>query len=104
VSRVVALGKNPATVTLSEVMTRDPECIDAGASVEVCIVTVMAMHHSTLQVNPFRATQDALMKMVSKGYRHLPIQRSDGKVIGLMDVAQLIQVGICAALAKVRLG
>jgi hypothetical protein len=32
------------------------------------------------------------MKMVSKGYRHLPIQRSDGRVIGLMDVAQLIQV------------
>jgi CBS domain-containing protein len=35
VSRVVALHKDPQVTTLADVMTKEPECIDAGASVEV---------------------------------------------------------------------
>ena len=59
--QVIANGGNPATVHLSEVMTRDPDTIE-----------------------PDRKAIDALHRMCDGGYRHLPVT-VDGKVVGIIS-------------------
>jgi CBS domain-containing protein len=61
VCRVLADGRNIATTTLAEVMTRDPDTIPPG-----------------------RTAIEALRLMQDGGYRHLPVI-DKGKVIGVVS-------------------
>lgn len=63
VGRIVAEGKNAATIALSEVMTRNP-------------VTVV----------PERSAIDALRLMQDAGCRHIPVTE-EGKVVGVVSKA-----------------
>ncbi len=61
VGKVVAAGRDPAKLTLAEVMTCKPDCLTAGRD------AVEALHH-----------------MQDGGFRHLPIVE-DGKVVGIVS-------------------
>lgn len=61
VYRVVADGLDPDMTTLAQVMTPNPDTIDAGAT-----------------------ALDALKAMNERGYRHLPVME-DGRVVGVVS-------------------
>ncbi|CAN0443147.1 unnamed protein product, partial [Laminaria digitata] len=61
VYRVVADGLDPDMTPLSQVMTADPDTIDASAT-----------------------ALDALRTMNERGYRHLPVM-DDGRVVGVVS-------------------
>jgi CBS domain-containing protein len=64
-NRVVALGKDPDKVTIGEVMTRNPDT-----------------------VGPDATALDTLIRMQTKGYRHLPVV-DDGELVGIVSVRDL---------------
>ncbi|GLD95160.1 hypothetical protein PINS_up003785 [Pythium insidiosum] len=68
--KVVALGKDPKTTRVSEVMTPNPLCVESSAS-----------------------AIDALNKMVSGQFRHLPVADND-KVVGILDIAKCLYEAI----------
>jgi CBS domain-containing protein len=68
--RVVDRGRNPMTLALAEVMTRDPECVPVEASVAW-----------------------VLNKMSIGGFRHVPVVDRDGRpvfVVSVRDVVELL--------------
>jgi CBS domain-containing protein len=68
--RVVDRGRNPATLPLLEVMTRDPECLPLDASVAW-----------------------VLNKMSVGGFRHVPVVDKEGRpafVVSVRDVVELL--------------
>lgn len=64
-NRVVAPGKDPETVRIGEVMTRNPDT-----------------------VSPDATALDTLIRMQTKGYRHLPVVE-DGDLAGIVSVRDL---------------
>ncbi len=64
-NRVVAPGKDPETVRIGEVMTRNPDT-----------------------VSPDATALDTLIRMQTKGYRHLPVVE-DGDLVGIVSVRDL---------------
>ncbi|MBL8688891.1 MAG: CBS domain-containing protein [Rhodospirillaceae bacterium] len=64
-NRVVAPGKDPETVKIGEVMTKNPDTVSPDAS-----------------------ALDTLILMQSKGYRHLPVL-DDGELVGIVSVRDL---------------
>lgn len=66
--RVLAVGKNPDSVLVGEIMIRDPVTVEADS----CI-------------------QKTLDMMTDKGYRYIPIM-DNKKVIGLADIRDLYEV------------
>lgn len=64
-NRVVAPGKDPETVKIGEVMTRNPDTVSPDAS-----------------------ALDTLILMQSKGYRHLPVL-DGGELVGIVSVRDL---------------
>lgn len=64
-NRVVAPGKDPETVRIGEVMTRNPDT-----------------------VSPDATALDTLIRMQTKGYRHLPVV-DDGELVGIVSVRDL---------------
>jgi CBS domain-containing protein len=68
--RIVDRGRNPATLALAEVMTRDPEALPADATVA-----------------------HVLNKMSVGGFRHVPVVDKDGRpvcVVSVRDVVELL--------------
>ena len=65
--RVVGSEKDPASTTVSDVMTLDPESVDADME-----------------------GGDALELMVRKHIRHLPIVDKEGKLVGLLSIRNLL--------------
>lgn len=67
--RVVAVGRDPETTRVSEVMTADPDTLspDAGAG-------------------------EALNLMETRRYRHLPVVAEDGTVVGMVSIRDLFSV------------
>jgi CBS domain-containing protein len=68
--RVVDGGRNPMTLSLSEVMTRDPECVPVEANVAW-----------------------VLNKMSVGGFRHVPVVDKTGRpvfVVSVRDVVELL--------------
>lgn len=68
--RIVDRGRNPATLPLVEVMTRDPECLPEDASIAW-----------------------ALNKMCVGGFRHVPVVDREGRpvfVVSVRDVVELL--------------
>ena len=64
-NRVVAPGKDPETVKIGEVMTKNPDTVSPDAS-----------------------ALDTLILMQSKGYRHLPVL-DGGELVGIVSVRDL---------------
>ena len=64
-TRVVAPGRDPEATTLNEVMTPNPDTIEAGELI-----------------------QDAIRKMDEGAFRHLPVM-DDGKVMGVISIRDL---------------
>ena len=63
--RVVALGRNPETTLLSDVMTRSPDTLPADALVS-----------------------EALEMIQTHGYRHVPVEKN-GAVVGVVSMRDL---------------
>jgi CBS domain-containing protein len=66
--RVVALGRNPETTLLSDIMTKHPDTLPPDASLG-----------------------EALEMIQTYGYRHVPVER-DGIVIGMVSMRDLFMV------------
>ncbi len=64
-NRVVAPGRDPETVKIGEVMTPNPDT-----------------------VTPDATALDTLIRMQTKGYRHLPVV-DDGELVGIVSVRDL---------------
>jgi len=69
--RVVAKHIDPAEANVSEVMTADPACFDVNDS-----------------------AMDAMAMMVENRFRHLPVTDADGSVVGVLDIAKLLNDAI----------
>ena len=67
VRKVLALGLEPQTVLVRDVMTRNPICVRSSSGVD-----------------------RALAKMRNKHCRHLPVVDAKGNISGLLDIAKLL--------------
>ncbi|CAG8436688.1 8782_t:CDS:2 [Scutellospora calospora] len=65
--RVCAEGLNPNATSLADIMTRDPDCVTTSST-----------------------AHEALNRMVSGGYRHLPLLDDSGEIIGLLDITECL--------------
>lgn len=61
-TRVLAKGLDPNATTVAQVMTRHPQC-----------------------VGPEMKVADAVLVMIERGFRHLPIVAPDGRVLGVFS-------------------
>ena len=66
-SRVLSKNLNPDTTQVEDVITRNPDCVSAD-------LTLL----------------DALKEMHDHKYLHLPVKDNDGRVVGLVDVMDLL--------------
>ena len=64
--KVVAAGRDPDTVRLAEVMTRNPDTL-----------------------RPEDSAHDALQRMSKHRYRHLPVVDDSGRVIGMVSIRDI---------------
>lgn len=64
-TKVVATNRDPDTVTVGEVMTRNPDTIGPNAS-----------------------AHEALQRMSDRGYRHLPVTEN-GQIVGMVSVRDI---------------
>jgi CBS domain-containing protein len=62
-TRVLAKALDPAATSVSSVMTSNPDC-----------------------VAPETKVADAVLMMIERGYRHLPIVAAGGKILGVFSV------------------
>jgi CBS domain-containing protein len=74
-TRVLAKAVNPATATVTEIMTRNPHC-----------------------VGPETKVADAVLMMIERGFRHLPIVTADtNKILGVFSVRDAMPREVQAA-------
>lgn len=66
--RIINRGRNPATVTLAEVMVRDPESLQVDASIAW-----------------------VLNKMSVGGFRHVPAVDDEGRPVAIVSVRDVVQ-------------
>ena len=78
-TRVLAKGLNPETTRASEIMTHHPQCVP-----------------------PEMRVSDAVLIMIERGFRHLPIVAPTGKILGVFSVrdALPLEVGDAVSLAE----
>ena len=78
-TRVLAKALDPAKAAVSEVMTRNPHC-----------------------VAPEMKVADAVLIMIERGFRHLPIVAENGKILGVFSVRDALprEVTIAVSLAE----
>jgi CBS domain-containing protein len=78
-TRVVAKALDPAHTQVSEVMTRSPLC-----------------------VGPETRVADAVLIMIERGFRHLPIVTDAGKILGVFSVRDALprEVNLAVSLAE----
>lgn len=78
-TRVLAKALNPATTLVSEVMTRNPHC-----------------------VGPDMKVSDAVLIMIERGFRHLPVVSPAGKILGVFSVRDALprEVGTAVSMAE----
>ena len=77
VMRVLAKGLDPERTTVREVMTAKPICVQPGMLVS-----------------------DAVVIMIERGFRHLPIVGQDGRVMGVFSVRDALPREVGAALSQ----
>ena len=78
-TRVLAKALTPETTTVADVMTRSPYC-----------------------VGPETLVSDAVLIMIERGFRHLPIVTPAGKIIGVFSVRDALprEIGAAVSLAE----
>jgi len=78
-TRVVARALDPATTLVSAVMTRNPICVP-----------------------PEMPVSDAIVIMIERGFRHLPVLKPGGKLVGVFSVRDALprEVGTAVSLAE----
>ena len=78
-TRVLAKALNPSTTLVSEVMTRNPHCV----APEVLVA-------------------DAVLIMIERGFRHLPIVGPGAKILGVFSVRDALprEIGNAVSLAE----
>ena len=78
-TRVLAKALNPATTLVSDVMTRNPHC-----------------------VGPDMRVADAVLIMIERGFRHLPVVSPAGKILGVFSVRDALprEVGTAVSMAE----
>lgn len=75
-TRVLAKALNPEATLVSDVMTRSPYC-----------------------VGPEILVSDAVLIMIERGFRHLPIVGKDSKILGVFSVRDALPREISAAVS-----
>lgn len=78
-TRVLAKALNPATTVVSEVMTRNPHC-----------------------VGPDLLVSDAVLIMIERGFRHLPVVSAAGKILGVFSARDALprEIGNAVTMAE----
>ena len=78
-TRVLAKALNPQTTLVSDVMTRNPTC-----------------------VAPETLVADAVLIMIERGFRHLPIVGEGAKILGVFSVRDALprEIGNAVSLAE----
>lgn len=78
-TRVLAKALDPIVTPVSDVMTRDPHC-----------------------VAPDMLVSDAVLIMIERGFRHLPVISSSGKILGVFSVRDALprEIGAAVSLAE----
>lgn len=78
-TRVLAKALSPSTTLVSEVMTKNPHC-----------------------VTPDTLVSDAVLLMIERGFRHLPIMAPHGKLLGVFSVRDALprEVGAAVSMAE----
>ena len=78
-TRVLAKALNPEKTTVADVMTRSPQCIP-----------------------PETLVSDAVLIMIERGFRHLPIVSAAGKILGVFSVRDALprEIGAAVSLAE----
>lgn len=78
-TRVVARALDPATTRVDTVMTRNPRCVP-----------------------PETKVSDAIVIMIERGFRHLPVVASGGKIIGVFSVRDALprEIGTAVSMAE----
>jgi signal-transduction protein with cAMP-binding, CBS, and nucleotidyltransferase domain len=78
-TRVLAKARNPEQTKVSEVMTRNP-----------------------ITVEPEMAVSDAVLIMIERGFRHLPIVAPGNKILGVFSVRDALprEIGNAMSLAE----
>lgn len=80
ITRVLAKGMSPSQALVTEVMTRSPHCIA-----------------------PETKVTDAVLMMIERGFRHLPVVSADGhKILGVFSVRDALprEVNVAVNLAE----
>lgn len=75
-TRVLAKALDPSKTMVSEVMTRNPRCVP-----------------------PEMKVADAVLIMIERGFRHLPIVAESGKILGVFSVRDAMPREINTALS-----
>jgi len=78
-TRVLAKARNPETTTVADVMTRNPVCI-----------------------RPETLVSDAVVIMIERGFRHLPVIGPTDKIMGVFSVRDALprEIGNAVSLAE----
>ncbi len=78
-TRVLAKALNPEKTTVSDIMTRNPHC-----------------------VAPETLVSDAVLVMIERGFRHLPIVGPHSKILGVFSVRDAMprEIGNAVSLAE----
>ena len=78
-TRVLVKALNPATTLVSEVMTRSPHC-----------------------VGPDMLVSDAVLIMIERGFRHLPVVGASGKILGVFSARDALprEIGNAVTMAE----
>ncbi len=78
-TRVLAKAADPKTTTVSDVMTRNP-----------------------YTVKPETLVSDAVLIMIERGFRHLPIVTAAGKIVGVFSVRDALprEIGAAVSMAE----
>jgi CBS domain-containing protein len=80
-TRVLAKAKNPQTTTVSDVMTAHPIC-----------------------VGPTLPVSEAVLIMIERGFRHLPVMGEGGRLLGVFSVRDALprEINTAVDLAEFR--
>ncbi|MDD2810138.1 CBS domain-containing protein [Rhodoferax sp.] len=73
-TRVIAKAQDPATLTVADIMTRNPICVP-----------------------PETKVTDAVLIMIERGFRHLPIVTDAKKILGVFSVRDAMPKEVQAA-------
>ena len=78
-TRVLAKARNPEQTKMSDVMTRNPICVE-----------------------PEMLVSDAVLIMIERGFRHLPIVEAGSKILGVFSVRDALprEIGNAVSLAE----